>query len=40
VVGRGLDYFSASPYRVPVARLVAAQESLKILGRAPKVAEY
>ena len=40
VVGRGLDYFSASPYRVPVARLVAAQESLKILGRAPKIAEY
>ena len=39
-VGRGLNYFSASPYRVPVARLVAAQESLKILGKAPKIAEY
>ncbi len=40
VVGRGLNYFSASPYRVPVARLVAAQESLKILGKAPKIRIY
>jgi len=39
-VGRGLNYFSASPYRVPVARLVAAQESLKLLGRAPKIHIY
>ncbi len=25
----GLDYVSASPYRVPIARLAAAQASLK-----------
>jgi len=25
----GLDYVSASPYRVPIARLAAAQSSLK-----------
>ena len=25
----GLDYVSASPYRVPVARLAAAQAALK-----------
>ena len=27
----GLDYVSASPYRVPVARLAAAQSALGIL---------
>ena len=26
----GLDYVSASPYRVPIARLAAAQSSLKV----------
>ena len=30
---QGLDYVSASPYRVPVARLAAAQATLK---RAPE----
>jgi pyruvate,orthophosphate dikinase len=25
----GLDYVSASPYRVPIARLAAAQAALK-----------
>lgn len=29
----GLDYVSCSPYRVPIARLAAAQASLKELGR-------
>jgi len=28
----GLDYVSASPYRVPIARLAAAQEALKARG--------
>ncbi|TAD86173.1 MAG: hypothetical protein EAY70_00005, partial [Sphingomonadales bacterium] len=27
--GVGLDYVSASPYRVPIARLAAAQAALK-----------
>ena len=27
--GAGLDYVSCSPYRVPVARLAAAQAALK-----------
>ena len=28
----GLDYVSASPYRVPIARLAAAQAALKAKG--------
>lgn len=39
-VGNGLNYFSASPYRVPAARLAAAQISLTVTGRAPKKHEY
>ena len=39
-VGSGLNYFSASPYRVPAARLTAAQTSLRVTGRAPKKHEY
>ena len=30
----GLNYVSASPYRVPVARLAAAQSALGVLGKA------
>ena len=32
--GLGLDYVSASPYRVPIARLAAAQAALRARGRA------
>jgi pyruvate,orthophosphate dikinase len=32
----GLDYVSCSPFRVPIARLAAAQASLKIAGPADK----
>ena len=38
----GLDYISCSPYRVPIARLAAAQEALKQgnkTGKKPKAAE-
>ncbi|MEM3102281.1 MAG: putative PEP-binding protein, partial [Candidatus Caldarchaeum sp.] len=31
----GLDYVSASPYRVPIARLAAAQASLEIREKIP-----
>ena len=31
----GLDYVSASPYRVPIARLAAAQAALKLDGNTP-----
>ena len=31
----GLDYVSCSPFRVPIARLAAAQAALKQSGRAP-----
>ena len=34
----GLDYVSCSPYRVPVARLAAAQAALKQARRAAYVA--
>jgi len=34
----GLDYVSCSPYRVPVARLAAAQAALAQAGRGPYVA--
>ena len=30
----GLDYVSCSPYRVPIARLAAAQEALRSPARA------
>jgi pyruvate, orthophosphate dikinase len=36
--GLGLDYVSCSPYRVPVARLAAAQAALKQARRAEYVA--
>jgi pyruvate,orthophosphate dikinase len=36
--GLGLDYVSCSPYRVPVARLAAAQAVLKEAHRAEYVA--
>ena len=29
----GLDYVSCSPFRVPIARLAAAQAALKVKGR-------
>jgi pyruvate,orthophosphate dikinase len=29
----GLDYVSCSPYRVPIARLAAAQAALKDAGK-------
>jgi pyruvate,orthophosphate dikinase len=32
----GLDYVSCSPYRVPIARLAAAQAALKFSGKAQK----
>jgi pyruvate,orthophosphate dikinase len=32
----GLDYVSCSPYRVPIARLAAAQASLKCKAAKPK----
>ena len=34
----GLDYVSCSPYRVPLARLAAAQAALEEAGRAHAVA--
>ena len=36
----GLDYVSCSPYRVPVARLAAAQAQLKKYGRGGKIWTY
>jgi pyruvate,orthophosphate dikinase len=36
--GLGLDYVSCSPFRVPVARLAAAQAALKQAGSAQYVA--
>jgi pyruvate,orthophosphate dikinase len=36
--GLGLDYVSCSPYRVPVARLAAAQAVLTETGSAQYVA--
>jgi pyruvate,orthophosphate dikinase len=36
--GLGLDYVSCSPYRVPLARLAAAQAVLKAAHRAAYVA--
>ena len=36
--GLGLDYVSCSPYRVPLARLAAAQAALKEGSRAQYVA--
>jgi pyruvate,orthophosphate dikinase len=36
--GLGLDYVSCSPYRVPLARLAAAQAALKEAGRSYAVA--
>ncbi len=35
LLGVGLDYVSCSPYRVPVARLAAAQAVLKLMTPAP-----
>ena len=35
----GLDYVSCSPYRVPIARLAAAQSALKNQRLAAKAAE-
>ena len=35
----GLDYVSCSPFRVPIARLAAAQAALQNSGSATKVAE-
>jgi pyruvate,orthophosphate dikinase len=34
----GLDYVSASPYRVPLARLAAAQAALEVLEKIPVTA--
>lgn len=34
----GLDYVSCSPYRVPIARLAAAQAAIKVDGETKKVA--
>ena len=34
----GLDYVSCSPYRVPIARLAAAQAKIKSNGGAQKLA--
>ena len=33
----GMDYVSCSPYRVPIARLAAAQAALRIATLSPKV---
>ena len=35
----GLDYVSCSPFRVPIARLAAAQAAIKAEQEAPKVDE-
>jgi len=32
----GLDYVSCSPFRVPIARLAAAQATIKQQGAAPR----
>ena len=39
VEGVGLDYVSCSPYRVPIARLAAAQEAIRQNGKKPDAAE-